>query len=307
MDFKVRKQLLTSENFWDNFYTENIKYFNNDGSYDSNSILVAIKCKLELKFLKGNTKERVYSQLSYLAKKNYANLRYERNNIIRNIYTQNYRLAEGKWAGGKNTVEILDRESPTINTKVYRSWSKNGKWAGNDTYTTIGVLPTWLSEVHDRGLSCVDGLLTLSAIPIGLNTYKAIWVQQARGLSTKLVEGYILQDSDRYYHGESIEQCYRLLKRDNASKAENSDDIDTLFESLELIDKIVELYGDLKLSRRLALLAGNCKSGIEHWLEQYALSDCKTITISQALWLDPLNPLVQKVVKKAIRRKLKLD
>ncbi len=232
------------------------------------------------------------------------------NEQIEPLYKQNYRVSVSSWAGGKNDIEINLSHQPKIDVRVYREWSKNGKWSGNSLKVTINIDPDWLDTVKNEGLASCHGLITTHATKLSDTEYKACWLERSRGFDVKVIHGFILRDGDRYFHGKTLASCYRSKKLADSSSKRQIDASEqkkkniAYFDSLSLAD-IIDKFADLPLTKRLSKLAGNCESGTDNWLHKHNFSDRDIITVSEAYNADPQNDLVVAVIKTAVRRKLK--
>lgn len=151
----------------------------------------------------------------------------------------NYRQAQGRWAGGENTLKVsrgappktesfigaiaaaLDHV-PSVKSKKTKVWSANGKWSGTSVEHEVIVAHDWHESVRKRGLAVVEGRFVLEAQKdgidqvsqfAGMSAYRATWVEQARGLLLETRTGYIVRDaSGRMAFGNSVPGAKRRLK-----------------------------------------------------------------------------------------------
>lgn len=164
------------------------------------------------------------------------------------------RTAQSSWAGGDNifTVKYKKETSrPAIIAEAVRVWSKNGKWSGNDMRVALSV-PShyWTTKV-------IGGILTIAPRSrFDEREYKAFWVEQGRGFTVKLIEGFVI----RGYHIAGKDFAAAKVKvakiRSNAARL-------LLKERHSLVDagkKWVTVDDSLK--------AGNCRVGTEAFVKK---------------------------------------
>lgn len=217
---------------------------------------------------------------------------------IESLIRENYRRADGKWAGGDNSYLILPSDpnrSPTASSDTKRVWSKNGKWSGTDCNFVVRVQSDWSRQVEQRGLAVLDGLVTISAQKCGENIYQASWIRQGRGLSISAEHGWIAVDGEnsfhstqsakaataglrRKIHAQSIsqeERDARRAKRQAASEARKRRIAERLIARLAKYD--LSDIGHVIVTREDSLRAGNCEPGTDQFVEKISLGESATI------------------------------
>lgn len=120
-----------------------------------------------------------------------------------------YRRAKSSWAGGDLSISIFLAQSPQdirASVENRRVWSSNGKWSGNDTYASLTVTARAI-QIFPGLIS--GGLVHLDAEPVGIREYRAVWCEQGRGVSMKIVEGWVI----RGYHvrGNTLERARKIV------------------------------------------------------------------------------------------------
>ena len=144
---------------------------------------------------------------------------------IEAMMAANYRQAGRENAYKVNFRQRFESDNLTARTET------RGKWSAH--FVLDGVPLYWLATVQKWGISLLDGLLTLKAwrLPRGdgsfqgpwsLDTYKATWLKQGRGLSIEAISGWIATaghesgDVERtvcYHSTKSAEDARRGARR----------------------------------------------------------------------------------------------
>lgn len=112
-----------------------------------------------------------------------------------------YRSPSERWcdrAGETVTIRVGDRAR--VSSDSSRVWHSKKSFRGGTASEHILVVPeSWNRDVANRTLAVVDGMLTLSASPLGAraerrlgaHVYVATWVEQSTGLTVRAREGYL--------------------------------------------------------------------------------------------------------------------
>jgi len=144
----------------------------------------------------------------------------------------------------------------------YGKYSNSCKYKKREVSTTVTVPRDWLSRVYFRGLDRVDYLMTLWAQPVdavGCEAFAATWVEQGRGSTIKVVQGYITRANGISYHASSLAKAISGLKR----KA-NARNISLL--SNEQLLEIAQRHASTTVSVADARAIGACEPGIRSWI-----------------------------------------
>lgn len=154
--------------------------------------------------------------------------------------------------------------SRSADRTVYRGRRRDYE-AARYTYT-IRVPGDWLTTVHARGFSRLGGMLTLSLREVRPGVYAARWAQSAGpGRPPRIVDGWI---SGEYHSTVSADDAERRGRYRPAGPA-----------ALDL-DSLVARAGSVRLTRRHAMAAGLCDTGIESWLATVGLADRRSATVA---------------------------
>lgn len=164
------------------------------------------------------------------------------------------RTSHSSWAGGNNIFTVKykkDSSRPAIIAEAVKVWSSNGKWSGNDLRVALSV-PShyWTTRV-------VGGILTIAPrTRFDEREYKAFWVEQGRGFSVKLIEGFII----RGYHVAGKD--FVAAKAKVAKIRSNAAAI-----LLKKRHSLVEA-GQKWVTVDDSLKAGNCRAGTEAFVKK---------------------------------------
>lgn len=164
---------------------------------------------------------------------------------------------------------------------LYRGRYKG--WSANVVDTTFTVPHKYLSRVIQRGLTVVDGLLTLDASPMdgaphGVELYHATWVAQGRGYALGAVSGYIARQGKTSYHGATATKALAGLKRKTDAAEWQAVLRTTQLESL--ISRFADRLDALKVCVADAAAIGACDYGIRSWCNTAGLdyaAGCATL------------------------------
>jgi len=163
-----------------------------------------------------------------------------------------YRKSQSHWAGGKHTVIVSVGTPAFTRCESHFAWSHNGKWRGTNSIATICVSPA-AARLDNL---FIGGLLTIDARKIGPREYRAKWVEQGRGVSLNVTNGYII----RGYHvvADSATEA-----RAKAAKARARMLISALSQRAkrQAHRRDVEQYKNVWVTREDSIAAGNCDAG----------------------------------------------
>lgn len=164
------------------------------------------------------------------------------------------RTSQSSWAGGYNSFTVKykkDTRRPAIIAEAVKVWSSNRKWSGNDMRVALSV-PShyWTTKV-------IGGILTIAPrTRFDEREYKAFWVEQGRGFSVKLIEGFVL----RGYHiaGNDIEKARTKVAKIRSDAARLL--LKKRHSLVEAGQKWVTVDDSLK--------SGNCRVGTEAFVRK---------------------------------------
>jgi hypothetical protein len=124
--------------------------------------------------------------------------------IMANLLNANYRIYE---------LSLTKTITPNLEMTDY--CSKSCKYPKKITISNIYYPKNWYTTVYNKGLSVLNGLFTLSAIPTDDDSriFESIWIKQSRGYQLNLVRGYIAMIDDVSYHAKTIQTAKMGLTR----------------------------------------------------------------------------------------------
>lgn len=204
---------------------------------------------------------------------------------IQNLFLDNYRVAEARWAGGGNSFNIKFNGQTNCAADSRKVWSSNGNWSGLDAsfrLTFSGRNP----------LLIADGIMNLQSKLIeeekNTKVFSAIWIKQGRGFSIKSESGFIAIHGKCSYHAKSAKSALKgLLKKRRISIA------------TKYLEKNIDL--DINVCYRDSISAGNCQIGTENWIEKHDLDKEKCYNSKYILGLDDSQPVKMSILQ-ALKR-----
>ena len=220
---------------------------------------------------------------------------------FKNYFFQNYRSAHSAWVIISNDLILKLANTPSVKTKISTQWSKNGKWRANSSDFEIAISPNWKKEVLEKGIACIDGLMTTHAKETGKGIFEASWIEQGRGFELRVMNGFICKIGNEFYHGKSIEDCTKIAKKRNTQNF--LIETETKLKNLNTAE-LIFLHGNTIAYKSDSKRAGNCESGTNSWIEKN-LPGREKATVKEILTLDPNNRLVLAAARVAILRNLK--
>jgi hypothetical protein len=144
----------------------------------------------------------------------------------------------------------------------YGRYSGRCQYKKREVSTTITIPLDWVSRVYFRNLDRVDCLMTLWAQPVdavGCEAFAATWLEQGRGSTIKVVQGYIARANGVNYHASTLAKALAGLKR----KA-NAKHVSLL--SNEQLLEIAQRHSSAIVSVADARAIGACEPGIRSWI-----------------------------------------
>lgn len=163
----------------------------------------------------------------------------------------------------------------SANRDTYRGRYKG--WAAREDHHHVTVPHGWLARVHGRGLTVIDGLLTLDAAPLdhapdGIRLYAAVWAEQGRGYEVHTRSGVIaLADDGIAYHGLDAEQAVRGLARKLTGRRLSAEWAALSAASIDRFRAAVAPHADVLVRVSDARAIGACEYGIRSWCNAVGL------------------------------------
>ena len=196
-----------------------------------------------------------------------------------------YRLPYSRWVDKAGTKLKIRFGAPAVNSSQYAVWHRNKPWRATELWLTITVPFNWRSSVLAAGLADAGGFLTLSATRIAEDAWEADWLAQGRGYEFWVEHGYIVRAADgTYAHArslararaiadgrakvwaEKIRQTYARRRAEaQARLRELRDQLASMTRS-----QILAAFGDVPISLRDSIRAGNCPDGTRSWINKWA-------------------------------------
>lgn len=195
---------------------------------------------------------------------------------IKSMFRAAYRVA----AHGSISIKLTDDPAAVgVEQTVELDWNgyASRKYPMRRQQTAITVPKDWHLRVRRRGLALAGGMLTLDAAPLegapeGVEVFAARWVEQGRGTSVKVVDGYIARTVDTEYHGETPEVALAGLKR-KIKKAQWNITLARI-ELPRFIRRLPDKDLDtIKVRVQDARAIGACEYGIRSWCHATGLDD----------------------------------
>ena len=201
------------------------------------------------------------------------------------ILCRHYRLPYSRWVDKAGTELKIRFGAPAVNSSQYAVWHRNKPWRATELWLTLTVPFNWRSSVLAAGLADAGGLLTLSAKQVAEDAWEATWLVQGRGYDFRVQSGYIVRAADgTYAHGRSLKSARAIadgrtkvwgekLRQAHARKrAEAKARLRELRDQLASMTRgqIIAAFGDVPISLRDSLRAGNCPDGTRQWINKWA-------------------------------------
>lgn len=99
---------------------------------------------------------------------------------------------------------------------LYRGAYKG--WAAQIVDTTLTIRPDYWQRVTQQGITVVDGMLVLDAVPARIKNascqvFRASWVKQGRGNAVDAVRGYVAKAGEETATGDTPEEAIARVTR----------------------------------------------------------------------------------------------
>ncbi len=204
-------------------------------------------------------------------------------------------MREGAAGGTTYTVRLTRdpmavRYSVSIvtNRDTYKGRYKG--WVAREDHHSITVPHGWLVRVYKRGLTVIDGMLTLDAAPLdhapdGIRLYAAVWAEQGRGYEVHTRRGVIaLADDGTAYHGADVDQAVRGLARKLTGRRLSAEWAALASASIDRFRAAVAAHADVLVRVADARAIGACEYGIRSWCHRVGLDyEAGAATLAQVL------------------------
>jgi len=200
------------------------------------------------------------------------------------ILCRHYRLPYSRWVDKAGTELKVKFGAPAVYTNQYAVWHHKHPWRATELHITLTLPTNWRRSVFAAGLADAGGMLTLSATRIAEDAWEATWLVQGRGYDFRVQSGYIVRAADgTYAHGRSLKSARAIadgrtkvwgekLRQAHARKrAEAQARLRELRDQLASMTRgqIIAAFGDVPISLRDSLRAGNCDLGTRQWCARW--------------------------------------
>jgi len=204
---------------------------------------------------------------------------------IYRILHRHYSVPRSRWIDKARTNLTVRIGRPAVHVDKYTVWHRKRPWKGTELYITLSVPSNWRSSVLAAGIADAGGLLTLSAKQVAEDAWEATWLVQGRGYDFRVQSGYIVRAADgTYAHGRSLKSARAIadgrtkvwgekLRQAHARKrAEAQARLRELRDQLASMTRgqVIAAFGDVPISLRDSLRAGNCPDGTRSWINKWA-------------------------------------
>jgi len=201
------------------------------------------------------------------------------------ILCRRYRLPYSRWVDEAGTNFKVRFGPPAVYADTSAVWHHKKPWRATELWLTLTVPTSWRSSVLAAGLADAGGLLTLAAKQVAEDAWEATWLVQGRGYDFRVQSGYIVRAADgTYAHGRSLKSARAIadgrtkvwgekLRQAHARKrAEAQARLRELRDQLASMTRgqIIAAFGDVPISLRDSLRAGNCPDGTRSWINKWA-------------------------------------
>lgn len=189
-----------------------------------------------------------------------------------------YCRSTSRWAGGEHYVGIRLSEMPAGECSSERAWSRNGKWSGTNSIARLRITPRCIAALGSEII--IGGLITLDVEVLEPRVYRAVWLEQSRGVSLKVVHGWIIKG----HH--STAKTLEKAKRDVAkARANQFLALKKNRFSLRHVNFTKIPLNQILVTRSDSLNAGNCTPGTDSFIRTHFGDNKKTQAVSAATLL----------------------
>jgi len=172
------------------------------------------------------------------------------------------------YSGVTTTTIHYGAPDASTTTGYGEKYSRSCQYAKTDASHHITVAPDWFASVHLRGLSRINGRLTLAAEPVdaeGYTVYRASWLR-SKGKRLSVVHGYIAIGDHGAAHGRTAAGAKAVLTR-----RANEDRYNRHERKIRaaLHDMQLNGYAQIIVSIGDSIAAGNCGGGTEQFCDRH--------------------------------------
>lgn len=199
--------------------------------------------------------------------------------ILSMLIFRNYRVDGSGECTVSNKDVILGRESVQCHTEKGDRYSKRCWYRKTDSYVTTYANRKHLASLQRKDLLICDGLVNLycreKSTRHGIATYRAKWLEQSKGLSVRLITGYLatatINKTVFFCHStDSRSEAYRgLRKKIAAYRANNLRGY--VVEQLKQGPIPVD-WGNVIVTKDDAIAVGYCLPGIRNFLRKHNIN-----------------------------------
>lgn len=202
--------------------------------------------------------------------------------------------------------EVGYRVFKDYNWDTYRGQFKG--WRALEDHHRIAVPHDWLSRVYKRGLACAGGMFTLSVLPLvpagDIELFQARWVEQGRGYSVEVRDGFIARCGDVVYHADTPDKAVAGVRR--ALNAAGRGGASRHSPYGITVDEFIQRYakhGAVDVSLDDAYEAGCCEYGVRSWCQLVGIDyEAGRVPLSRVLEGFRVAPLIE--VRRTVVRTL---
>lgn len=192
---------------------------------------------------------------------------------------------------------LLDSNRSTYSGR-YRGYS------AVEDHHTVSIPRDWRRRVAQRGLTYIDGMVTLDASPLdapaGVELFAAKWARQGSGFAVVNERGFIARIGAHTYHAETVEKALAGIKRKAKAAVEATISVGDLGAK----------HADVWVSLADVKAVGACDYGIRSWVHRagfeahYEAGGCTVAQLAAAYAKVPASEIRAAIVY-AVRRSRK--
>lgn len=218
-------------------------------------------------------------------------------------------------AAGGSTFQVS--VAPALDAVGYRilegwNWDTYGGkfkgWRALEDHHRIAIPHDWLSRVYKRGLACAGGMFTLSVLPLvpagDIELFQAKWVEQGRGYSVKVRDGFIAHCGDVVYHADTADKAVAGVRRALTAAGRGGASRHSPYRIT--VDEFIQHYakhGAVDVSLDDAYAAGCCEYGVRSWCQLVGIDyEAGRVPLSRVLEGFRVAPLIE--VRRTVVRTL---
>ena len=204
---------------------------------------------------------------------------------IYRIIDRRYFVPCSRWIDEARLNLTVKIGHPSVRVEQHTVWHHRRPWKGTKLNITLSVPSNWRSSVLAAGLADAGGLLTLAAEQVAQDAWQATWLVQGHGYNFRVEHGYIVCAPDgTYAHARTLKRARAIAdgrakiwaekirqtyaRRRAEAQARLRELRDTLSRMTR--DQIIAAFGDVPITTRDSLRAGNCPDGTRSWINKWA-------------------------------------